>query len=174
MAGVLQRQMTDREEALEVGVGVATVTALGAGRLDAFFTVSLAGSLFFNVSFDAARPRILLYLVLTMAPFALVAMFTIVVQGLSLMEFLPLPVALLIGAGWAALIAHAARWVGRRPALSAWALRLLARERLPHAEPVLARLHPLLIVAATPLAALGALAAAGSAAAAGLPLLRPD
>ncbi|MPY92930.1 MAG: hypothetical protein GEV08_07640 [Acidimicrobiia bacterium] len=40
---------------------------------DAFFTVSLAGSLFFNVSFDAARPRILLYLVLTMAPFVLVA-----------------------------------------------------------------------------------------------------
>jgi hypothetical protein len=40
---------------------------------DAAFTVSLAGSLFFNVSFDAARPRILLYLVLTMAPFVVVA-----------------------------------------------------------------------------------------------------
>lgn len=40
---------------------------------DAFFVVSLAGSLFFNVSVDAARPRIILFLVLTMAPFALVA-----------------------------------------------------------------------------------------------------
>jgi predicted MFS family arabinose efflux permease len=42
---------------------------------DALFTVSLAGSLFFNVSVDAARPAILLYLLLTMAPFAVVAPF---------------------------------------------------------------------------------------------------
>lgn len=40
---------------------------------DAFFGVSLAGSLFFNVSVDAARPRIGLYLLVTMAPFAVVA-----------------------------------------------------------------------------------------------------
>lgn len=40
---------------------------------DAFFGVSLAGSLFFNVSVDAARPRIALYLLVTMAPFAVVA-----------------------------------------------------------------------------------------------------
>lgn len=40
---------------------------------DACFTVSLAGSLFVNVSVDAARPRILLYLLFTMAPFAVVA-----------------------------------------------------------------------------------------------------
>lgn len=37
---------------------------------ETFFAVSLAGSLFFNVSLDAARPRILLYLAVTMAPFA--------------------------------------------------------------------------------------------------------
>jgi hypothetical protein len=42
---------------------------------DAFFGVSLAGSLFFSVSVDAARPRILLYLLVTMAPFAIVAPF---------------------------------------------------------------------------------------------------
>ena len=35
--------------------------------------VSLAGSLFFNLSIDAARPRIILYLAITMAPFAVVA-----------------------------------------------------------------------------------------------------
>ena len=40
---------------------------------DAFFTVSLADSLFFNISVDAARPRLLLYLALTMAPFAILA-----------------------------------------------------------------------------------------------------
>jgi hypothetical protein len=55
------------------------------------------------------------------APFALVAVFTVVVQGLSLMEFLPPPIALLIGAGWAVLIGLAARWASHRPALSAWA-----------------------------------------------------
>ncbi|MEG3632615.1 hypothetical protein [Micromonospora palythoicola] len=55
------------------------------------------------------------------ASFALVAAFTVVVQGLSLMEFLPLPIALLIGAGWAVLIWLASRWISRRPALSAWA-----------------------------------------------------
>lgn len=40
---------------------------------DAFFTVSLADSLFFNISVEAARPRLLLYLALTMAPFAILA-----------------------------------------------------------------------------------------------------
>lgn len=42
------------------------------GAADAAFTVSLAGSLFLSVSVDAARPRILLYLLCTLAPFALV------------------------------------------------------------------------------------------------------
>jgi predicted MFS family arabinose efflux permease len=38
----------------------------------ASFTVSLAGSLFLSVSVDAARPRILVYLLCTLAPFAVV------------------------------------------------------------------------------------------------------
>lgn len=59
------------------------------------------------------------------APYALVAVFTVVVQSLSWMDFLSLPVALLIGAGWAVVIALAARWAGRRPALSAWVEDLL-------------------------------------------------
>ena len=51
----------------------------GAGRLlpvqalhnlgETMFAVSLVGSLFFSVSLDAARPRIVLYLAVTMAPF---------------------------------------------------------------------------------------------------------
>ena len=52
-------------------VAVHTVT----NAADALFTVSLAGSLFFSVSADAARPRILLYLLLTLAPFAVIGPF---------------------------------------------------------------------------------------------------
>jgi predicted MFS family arabinose efflux permease len=48
-------------------------TSAFSSAADAFVAVSLAGSLFFNVSIDAARPRIILYLLLTMAPFAVVA-----------------------------------------------------------------------------------------------------
>src|SRR5690349_8065938 len=44
---------------------------LGAG--DTLVALALAGSLFFSISPDAARGRVALYLVLTMAPFAVVA-----------------------------------------------------------------------------------------------------
>lgn len=40
---------------------------------DAFVAVALAGSLFFTVPLDAARPNVALYLFVTMTPFALVA-----------------------------------------------------------------------------------------------------
>jgi hypothetical protein len=40
---------------------------------DAFFAVSLAGSLFFNVSVGAARPRVIAYLLVTLAPFVVLA-----------------------------------------------------------------------------------------------------
>ncbi len=40
---------------------------------DTLVTVSLAGSLFFSISPDAARGKVVLYLLLTMAPFAVVA-----------------------------------------------------------------------------------------------------
>ena len=42
---------------------------------DTLLTVSLAGSLFFSISPKAAESKVLLYLVLTMAPFAVVAPF---------------------------------------------------------------------------------------------------
>ena len=38
-----------------------------------FFAVSLAGSLFFNVSVGAARPRVIAYLLVTLAPFLVLA-----------------------------------------------------------------------------------------------------
>src|SRR5487761_1669438 len=40
---------------------------------DTMFAVSLAGSLFFSISPTAAKDKVLLYLLLTMAPFAVVA-----------------------------------------------------------------------------------------------------
>ena len=46
-----------------------TITHCLHSAAEACFTVSLAGSIFFNVSPDAARPRVLLFLVLALAPF---------------------------------------------------------------------------------------------------------
>lgn len=51
-----------------LGVAHAAITAG-----DAMVTLSLAGSLFFSVSVDAAVSKVLLYLVLSLAPFAVVA-----------------------------------------------------------------------------------------------------
>ena len=44
-----------------------------AAAADAFVTVSLAGSLFFAISPDASRRQVLIYLIVTMAPFAVLA-----------------------------------------------------------------------------------------------------
>ena len=44
-----------------------------AGAADALVAVSLAGSLFFSLSPEASREQVLLYLLINMAPFALVA-----------------------------------------------------------------------------------------------------
>lgn len=51
---------------------LAIAHALSVGG-DTLIAVALAGSIFFNVSADAARPKVLLYLGVTMAPFAVVA-----------------------------------------------------------------------------------------------------
>jgi hypothetical protein len=53
-------------------------------------------------------------------PYGLAAAFTVVVQGLSLAEFLPVPVALLAGAAWAGMIGLIASRVRRKPTVSAW------------------------------------------------------
>src|SRR5271165_3953638 len=47
--------------------------ASGAG--DAFVAVSLAGTIFFSTSVDQARGRVVLFLLVTMAPFAVLAPF---------------------------------------------------------------------------------------------------
>ncbi|GAA0252737.1 hypothetical protein [Cryptosporangium japonicum] len=50
----------------------------------------------------------------------LATVFTLVVQGLSLVEFLPAPIAVGVAAVWAALVAVVARWVARGPVRRAW------------------------------------------------------
>jgi MFS family permease len=49
------------------------VAQILAGFADALVAVSLAGSLFFNLSPDASRTQVLLYLVITMVPFTVLA-----------------------------------------------------------------------------------------------------
>lgn len=54
-------------------LGIFALAHVIAGAADAFVGVSLARSLFFNVSPDASRSQVLLYLAITMAPFGLLA-----------------------------------------------------------------------------------------------------
>ena len=53
-------------------VPMSVAHGLGAAA-DAFVSVSLAGSLFFNISPDASREQVLLYLLVTMIPLAVLA-----------------------------------------------------------------------------------------------------
>ena len=67
-----------RSRLWRVGVGGPDLAPLSiahafAGIADAFVTVSLAGSLFFNLSPDASRKQVLLYLIVTVAPLAVLA-----------------------------------------------------------------------------------------------------
>ena len=57
----------------ESGLARLVVTHAWQAAGDTFVTVALAGSLFFSVSADAARSRIGLYLIVAMAPFAVLA-----------------------------------------------------------------------------------------------------
>src|SRR5947199_6800658 len=57
--------------------GLSTLIELTAagGASDAFVAVSLAGTIFFSTSVDQARGRVVLFLLVTMAPFAVLAPF---------------------------------------------------------------------------------------------------
>jgi Major Facilitator Superfamily len=57
--------------------GLSTLIELSAagGAADAFVTVALAGTIFFSTSVDQARGRVVLFLLVTMAPFAILAPF---------------------------------------------------------------------------------------------------
>lgn len=55
------------------GIDRLTLAHCVHSAAEAFFTISMAGSIFFSVSPDAARPRVLLFLVVTLAPFLVMA-----------------------------------------------------------------------------------------------------
>jgi hypothetical protein len=68
-AAASARVLLDQRSAFGRFALVHVVSAAG----DAMLTVSLAGSLFFSISPHAAKGKVILYLLLTMAPFAVVA-----------------------------------------------------------------------------------------------------
>jgi MFS family permease len=73
--GRLIHRMTQASGAGRTGLAsLIELTAAGSAG-DAFVTVALAGTLFFNTSLDQARSQVALYLVVTMAPFVVLAPF---------------------------------------------------------------------------------------------------
>ena len=58
---------------LDTGLRPLCAVAVARGAADALVAVSLAGSLFFSLSPEASRQQVLLYLVINMVPFALLA-----------------------------------------------------------------------------------------------------
>jgi hypothetical protein len=71
--GTVVHRMTSASGAGRTGLAsLIELTAAGAAG-DAFVTIALAGTLFFSTSLDAARGRVALTLVITMAPFAVLA-----------------------------------------------------------------------------------------------------
>jgi hypothetical protein len=73
--GRLIHRMTQASGAGRTGLAsLIELTAAGSAG-DAFVTVALAGTLFFNTSLDQARSQVALYLLVTMAPFVVLAPF---------------------------------------------------------------------------------------------------
>ena len=71
-AGVVHR-VTGAQGADRTGLATLFEMTAVSGAADAFVTVALAGSIFFSTSVDQARGRVVLFLIITMAPFALLA-----------------------------------------------------------------------------------------------------
>jgi MFS family permease len=68
-------RLTDASGAGRTGLGgLIRLTAAGSVG-DGFVAVSLAGTIFFNTSVDQARSKVVLFLIITMTPFALLAPF---------------------------------------------------------------------------------------------------
>jgi MFS family permease len=74
VAGRVHR-ITGAQGAGRTGLGTLIEMTAVSGAADAFVTVALAGSIFFSTSVDQARGRVVLFLIITMAPFAVLAPF---------------------------------------------------------------------------------------------------
>jgi hypothetical protein len=68
-------RMTGASGAGRTGLASLIELTAASGAGDAFVTIALAGTLFFSTSLDAARGRVALTLLITMAPFAVLAPF---------------------------------------------------------------------------------------------------
>jgi hypothetical protein len=71
----LVHRITGAQGAGRTGLGTLIEMTAVSGAADAFVTVALAGSIFFSTSVDQARGRVVLFLIITMAPFAVLAPF---------------------------------------------------------------------------------------------------
>ena len=73
-AGLVHR-ITGAQGADRTGLATLIEMTAVSGAADAFVTVALAGTIFFSTSVDQARGRVVLFLIITMAPFAVLAPF---------------------------------------------------------------------------------------------------
>jgi MFS family permease len=74
-AGGLVHRFTGAQGADRTGLATLFEMTAVSGAADAFVTVALAGTIFFSTSVDQARGRVVLFLLITMAPFAVLAPF---------------------------------------------------------------------------------------------------
>jgi MFS family permease len=68
-------RITGAQGADRTGLGTLIEMTAVSGAADAFVTVALAGTIFFSTSVDQARGKVVLFLIITMAPFAVLAPF---------------------------------------------------------------------------------------------------
>ena len=73
--GVFVHRITGAQGADRTGLATLIEMTAVSGAADAFVTVALAGTIFFSTSVDQARGRVVLFLIITMAPFAVLAPF---------------------------------------------------------------------------------------------------
>src|SRR5579872_7070298 len=73
--GGLVHRVTGASGAGRTGLSTLIELTAASGAGDAFVIVALAGTIFFNTSVDQARGRVVLFLLVTMAPFAVLAPF---------------------------------------------------------------------------------------------------
>jgi hypothetical protein len=73
--GGLVHRITGASGAGRTGLSTLIELTAAGGAGDAFVAVSLAGTIFFSTSVDQARGRVVLFLLVTMAPFAVLAPF---------------------------------------------------------------------------------------------------
>ncbi|HVT66252.1 MAG TPA: MFS transporter [Trebonia sp.] len=73
--GALVHRITGAQGADRTGLATLIEMTAVSGAADAFVTVALAGTIFFSTSLDQARGRVVLFLIITMAPFAVLAPF---------------------------------------------------------------------------------------------------